>query len=681
MHKITRTTALVALIVGLPLVGFSVQKIGQVVLLEGSAKAQSKTGQSRYLRMQSPIYMNDTVTTETKSRIQLMFEDNSLISQGEQARLTIDEFIYTPKDTKENAMSMSMFEGIFRVITGKITEQNPENFHVKTRAATIGIRGCELVFDLTQGRERIYVVELPPGHKVTITADVHARGLQRLAGRDTQNETMDVNKPGTVVEVDPGASMNHGKMDVDEVQGLVDLATPVPPDPNDPSEPPPPGADGVAPAGDEPPPPAGLPPPGEEPPLDDVALATPPDDDGTGTGEIETLPDGTEPPPDGAEPTGDGSEPPPDGTEPPPDGTEPPPDGTEPPPEGTEPPPDGTEPPPPDGTEPAPSGTEPPPPDGTEPPPPTGTEPPPPDGTSPPPPTGTEPPPPDGGGDPLLSGDPLLGGGDPITDGGSFDSVEVVTSDPALPDEPPPPTGTEPDGTTVILADGTTTVIDPVFYEEPPPPDPEPTSDPPPPPPPEDPPPPPPPEDPPPGPNVVFNTVNSGRDWSYGVWTSDGVPFDTQSSGMDILPGDFAAIASGATLRSLSGSGGAVAVLKEGGYQRIVQGSADLSVTVGMSTVPTWDGTFSLANGAGDNLNFSAAGNIQSDGKMTGSKTDYFMNVNGSGYGIGTISSEMIGGKLVGPGTGPTPITGAHGRFQFGHGTASAVGAFGADLN
>ena len=66
---------------------------------------------------------------------------------------------------------------------------------------------------------------------------------------------------------------------------------------------------------------------------------------------------------------------------------------------------------------------------------------------------------------------------------------------------------------------------------------------------------------------------------------------------------------------------------------------------------------------------------------MTGSASSYNMSVNAAGFGIGTLTGQSFGGNLVGPGVGGTPITGAIGNFSFDHGSASAVGGYGTDLN
>lgn len=171
-------------------------------------------------------------------------------------------------------------------------------------------------------------------------------------------------------------------------------------------------------------------------------------------------------------------------------------------------------------------------------------------------------------------------------------------------------------------------------------------------------------------------------DWDWGIWELEGVPQSVQFRPIaQITASDFGAIAAGATMYNLSGSGDAAAMVFEGPYARLVQGIASLSVQVGQAAQPNWNGDFSMSNIDGDSLVFQAGGLIQVDGLMTGSAASYNLNVNGTAYGIGTLTGQIIDGRLVGPGIGPTPITGATGSFNFNHGgAASAHGGFGVDL-
>jgi hypothetical protein len=85
--------------------------------------------------------------------------------------MTIDEYVYTPGGKKSNC-ALRFVRGVFRVITGQITKLNPERFRVKTRMATIGIRGCDLGFTVTELAEDVYVIAF---HEAGESVVVYAR--------------------------------------------------------------------------------------------------------------------------------------------------------------------------------------------------------------------------------------------------------------------------------------------------------------------------------------------------------------------------------------------------------------------------------------------------------------------------------------------------------------------------
>jgi len=130
----------------------------------------------------------------------------------------------------------------------------------------------------------------------------------------------------------------------------------------------------------------------------------------------------------------------------------------------------------------------------------------------------------------------------------------------------------------------------------------------------------------------------------------------------------------------LTGNGTAAAVIAQAGSKRQVTGTADVNVRMGASIAPTWDGVFQMLNASGDSLNFEAAGNIQSDGRLAGNQTAYRLVAGGATFERHTVTSEQINGSLLGA-PGATRPSGVVGSFQFIHGSQATVnGGFGADF-
>lgn len=142
--------------------------IGMIVSLEGSATALGENGASRTLAVKSDIFLNDTVNTGAGSKLQILLNDDSIFAQGENSEMTIDEYIYTPNTPSENGFGVKLGQGLFRTVTGKITDLNPDRFEVRTARATIGIRGCDLGFNITPTEDNISVITIPAGKQIFV---------------------------------------------------------------------------------------------------------------------------------------------------------------------------------------------------------------------------------------------------------------------------------------------------------------------------------------------------------------------------------------------------------------------------------------------------------------------------------------------------------------------------------
>ena len=91
------------------------------------------------------IVMGDGLSTGADSRLQVMLLDESAITLGPDAQITIDEFVYDPANTNTNALSASLAKGAFRLVTGAIARQNPEGTALTLPNAVLTIRGTTVI--------------------------------------------------------------------------------------------------------------------------------------------------------------------------------------------------------------------------------------------------------------------------------------------------------------------------------------------------------------------------------------------------------------------------------------------------------------------------------------------------------------------------------------------------------
>ena len=117
-----------------------------------------KTNDNRILSAGDPIYFNDTVIAGDNSKSQIILLDETVMMIGAGTELIIDEFVFNPETLK--AKYNYNKQGSIKVLSGKISETNPEDLVVKTPAGTIGTRGTEFqaLVDEEDGDSKILLI-------------------------------------------------------------------------------------------------------------------------------------------------------------------------------------------------------------------------------------------------------------------------------------------------------------------------------------------------------------------------------------------------------------------------------------------------------------------------------------------------------------------------------------------
>ena len=113
--------------------------------------------------------MKDTVRTGN-GRIQITFQDKSVVKVTEQSRLVIDDFVYNPK-TNAGKMGLKFASGTARFIGGKM---NRPNINLKTPTATIGVRGTDFTATVDEvGKSMFILLPGEDGHvgEITVSTD------------------------------------------------------------------------------------------------------------------------------------------------------------------------------------------------------------------------------------------------------------------------------------------------------------------------------------------------------------------------------------------------------------------------------------------------------------------------------------------------------------------------------
>ncbi len=85
------------------------------------------------------IFVGDEIRTGPGARLQIRFDDESMLTLGENALITIDQFVYAPSGDSSQALAIA--QGVFRFAAGQIGKLAPDNVALETPVAVVGIRG------------------------------------------------------------------------------------------------------------------------------------------------------------------------------------------------------------------------------------------------------------------------------------------------------------------------------------------------------------------------------------------------------------------------------------------------------------------------------------------------------------------------------------------------------------
>jgi len=143
-------------------IGFANDVIGVISAGIGDITNQK----NEKLETGSKIYFGDTIIVKAQSTAQILLLDETALTIGEKSELTIDDFVYDAK-SKVGKIVSNIKIGTVRIITGEISNQNPDNLEVNIPTGSIGARGTEFVV-VTESDKKSTVVLLGPGKKNTL---------------------------------------------------------------------------------------------------------------------------------------------------------------------------------------------------------------------------------------------------------------------------------------------------------------------------------------------------------------------------------------------------------------------------------------------------------------------------------------------------------------------------------
>ncbi|WP_320007559.1 FecR domain-containing protein [Maridesulfovibrio sp.] len=143
------------------------QSIGVVLAANGEVFLRSESG-IRQVEAGAEVFRGEELVTGSGSAAEVRFVDDTLLSQGADSKISLDDYVFSDSSSDAELL-FKMSQGTFRMVTGKIAEQNPDRFQVGTPLATIGIRGTTIISEIIPGGgEKIGVEEIHAGKALLV---------------------------------------------------------------------------------------------------------------------------------------------------------------------------------------------------------------------------------------------------------------------------------------------------------------------------------------------------------------------------------------------------------------------------------------------------------------------------------------------------------------------------------
>ncbi|MEA3554904.1 MAG: FecR domain-containing protein [Campylobacterota bacterium] len=197
----------------------SYASIGKITVLKGDVKIQRDGGVIQ-AKNGTTLEKHDFIKTNVKGKVQIVFSDKTIFTIGKNSTLDIADYLYDESKPKQNKAKFNVLKGAFSSITGRIGKLNKSKFKLKTKSASIGIRGTVV----KANQETVMCTE----GAITVTTN-NGISMDVEAGQKTDVST-GVPTPPEEIQAGEVESLGLEVKESEQEDGLVDLINKVKPD-------------------------------------------------------------------------------------------------------------------------------------------------------------------------------------------------------------------------------------------------------------------------------------------------------------------------------------------------------------------------------------------------------------------------------------------------------------------
>lgn len=131
--------------------------VGKITATKGEVFI-SRDGKQITATKGSLLELQDSIITKENSKALVLLNDKTSITVGKNSNLGIEDFVLDVQKPSKSKATFKFGKGIFRTITGQIGKINKDKFKIKTKSASIGIRGTVFVVEVKTTDLKIGVI-------------------------------------------------------------------------------------------------------------------------------------------------------------------------------------------------------------------------------------------------------------------------------------------------------------------------------------------------------------------------------------------------------------------------------------------------------------------------------------------------------------------------------------------
>jgi hypothetical protein len=136
----------IAVIISTPSAMAADTPIGSIKTLEGTVHI-SRQGIVISAKQGHPVFQQDTIRTDSASRVGIVLHDDTTLSLGPHSVLELKDYVFKPKDN-DFSLVVRMLKGTFVYLSGVMGKLAPDAIRLETPDSTIGIRGTRLLIQV-----------------------------------------------------------------------------------------------------------------------------------------------------------------------------------------------------------------------------------------------------------------------------------------------------------------------------------------------------------------------------------------------------------------------------------------------------------------------------------------------------------------------------------------------------